>query len=215
MPARRMLVAAGISLVAAGGTAWGSGAVGAIVGTDGTINGCYAQENGQLRAVTAGEACRPSELALQWSQQGPRGDQGPQGVQGPAGPKGDKGEPGVTGAPGPKGDIGERGVAGPAGPQGPSGPSGIAEYRTVYTDGTAPLGFTQVGAFGTAEATATCPEGWRVVGGGVFDWNPTLRFQVVETAPGLHGEQLWRGAVYNPHPTSQAWGVTAICVKFA
>lgn len=202
MRAWRLTVAAALTLGAAG-TAWGSGAIGTIVGADGTINGCHDRLQGQLRVVEPAEQCRPNEVAVQWSQRGPKGDQGPQG------------EPGATGAPGPKGDKGEQGVAGPAGPQGPAGPSGIAEYRTVYTDGTAPFGFTQVGAFGTAEATATCPEGWRVVGGGVFDWNATLRFQVAESAPGVQGEQLWRGAVYNPHPTSQAWGVTAICLRFA
>lgn len=58
MRARNVLVAAAVALAAAG-AAWGSGAVGAIVGADGTINGCYAKETGLLRAVAGGRRVPP------------------------------------------------------------------------------------------------------------------------------------------------------------
>ena len=118
MRLKKIAAALGIMLGAVGGTAWAAGAIGSIVAADGTINGCYQQNNGQLRVVAAGEACRDSELALSWAQKGPQGIQGPQGVPGPQG---------VQGAEGPKGDkgaTGDRGVQGERGPQGPQGDPG-------------------------------------------------------------------------------------------
>jgi hypothetical protein len=63
MGARRVLLGVGV-LLATAGTAWGTGAVGAIVGADGTINGCYEQQTGMLRVVAEGSGCRANELAL-------------------------------------------------------------------------------------------------------------------------------------------------------
>ena len=60
------------TVLAVAGSAWALAASG-IVGADGTINGCYAKQNGQLRVVPPGAECRPSEEPLQWSQQGPQG----------------------------------------------------------------------------------------------------------------------------------------------
>ena len=49
---------------------------------EGVINGCYQKNQGQLRIVAAGTACRPDENAISWNVQGPKGDPGPQGPAG-------------------------------------------------------------------------------------------------------------------------------------
>ena len=88
------------------------------------IDACVKVQNGQVRIVAGGEACLPSEQAVSWSIEGPKGDTGPIG---PQGLKGDKGD---TGATGPTGPQGEQGETGPAGPQGPPGPAGGAANLT-------------------------------------------------------------------------------------
>lgn len=117
-------IGAALLVFALAGTAWATGAVSSIVAADGSINGCYKQQNGQLRVVASGEACGPSEAAIQWSQQGPRGEVGPQGPQGDAGTQGIQGPVGPPGPKGDKGDVGAQGIAGPAGAQGPQGETG-------------------------------------------------------------------------------------------
>jgi Collagen triple helix repeat (20 copies) len=106
-----------------GGTAWAA-QTSAIVGPDGTINGCYAQKNGSLRVVEPGTPCSRGELAISWNQKGATGETGPAGPPGPKGNKGATGETGPAGPPGPKGDAGATGAPGPAGPQGPKGDAG-------------------------------------------------------------------------------------------
>ena len=48
---------------------------------DGEIHGCYQKNQGQLRVIDAeqGQACRPSEEALVWNQEGVQGETGPRG----------------------------------------------------------------------------------------------------------------------------------------
>lgn len=125
MTIKKTFAALGILLGAAGGTAWAAGAIGSIVAADGTINGCYLQQNGQLRVVAAGEACRDSELPLSWAQQGPAGAAGERGAPGERGQKGEKGDPGVQG---------EMGLPGPAGPEGAPGPAGPAGAKGEVGD---------------------------------------------------------------------------------
>src|SRR4029453_13732900 len=121
-------LSAGVVVAAVGGGA----ALASIPDSSGVINGCYQKNVGNLRVIdsSAGDSCRPSEIAISWSQTGPQGPQGPQGPPGPQGPKGDTGPPGApgpagpAGPPGPKGDTGATGATGPAGPAGPPGPKG-------------------------------------------------------------------------------------------
>jgi hypothetical protein len=86
-----LALAAAVALTTMTGTAWATGTIASIVGPDGTINGCYrtdedkAGQKGELRLVTAGEACKNNELPIHWNQQGPKGDQGIRGPEGPAG----------------------------------------------------------------------------------------------------------------------------------
>ena len=78
-------------------------------------------QNGQARIVAAGVACGPSEDAVSWSIEGPKGDTGPQGPIGPTGPQGPKGD---TGAQGPQGTEGRRVTQGPQGEPGATGGHG-------------------------------------------------------------------------------------------
>jgi type VI secretion system secreted protein Hcp len=57
-----------------------------------TINACLNDE-GKLRLVTAGTACKKGETPLSWNTVGPAGAQG---AQGPAGPAGAQGPPGAS-----------------------------------------------------------------------------------------------------------------------
>jgi hypothetical protein len=50
------------------------------------IHACYQTANGQLRIVSEGSDCRPSETAISWNADGPQGQPGPQGAEGPPGP---------------------------------------------------------------------------------------------------------------------------------
>lgn len=82
---KRFVLGAVVGLALAGGVAWAT-----IPGNDGVIHGCYSA-NGSLRVIdpSAGTACKNSETAIQWNQQGPTGPPGPAGQQGPPGPAGD------------------------------------------------------------------------------------------------------------------------------
>jgi type VI secretion system Hcp family effector len=77
-------------------------AAGAIPGSDGVIHGCYRQgggpNDGSLRVVDDPASCAKNETAIQWSQQGPKGDQGIQGIQGVKGDQGVQGPPGANGS---------------------------------------------------------------------------------------------------------------------
>ena len=123
----RWLVAGVVVGVVGGGAAFA-----AIPDSSGVINGCYQKNVGNLRVIDpdAGDSCRPPEIAISWSQTGPRGPQGPQGPAGPkgdtgaTGPQGPAGPAGPQGPAGPKGDTGATGPQGPAGPAGPAGPQG-------------------------------------------------------------------------------------------
>jgi hypothetical protein len=106
---------------------------------------------------------------------GPAGAAGPQGLQGPAGPAGAAGSDGAVGPQGPAGADGGIGPQGPAGadgvdgaggPQGPAGATGPAGANGVSN-------YLQVVGVATADdettpktATATCPGGRSVLGGG-------------------------------------------------
>ena len=92
---------------------------------------------------------------------GPTGATGPQGPAGPAGPTGATGAPGPIGPTGPQGLTGQPGVAGPAGPAGPAG-AGIQTQIIIGSNSAAPAGS------GTVQATATCPPGEHITGGGYY-----------------------------------------------
>jgi hypothetical protein len=82
---------------------------------------------------------------------------GPAGAKGETGPQGPAGPIGPEGPQGPQGPEGQRGPAGPAGPQGVPGLSGV---ETVVANNFS----NQVRL--EAQATATCPNGKTLIGGG-------------------------------------------------
>lgn len=95
---------------------------------------------------------------------GPAGPVGPEGPAGPMGPAGPAGAPGATGPAGPAGATGPMGPYGPAGPMGPAGPAGVSGHEIVSA--TAFPAPTNVASFASVTASATCPAGKVVVGGG-------------------------------------------------
>lgn len=131
MHARIHRVALAVTAVAIVAIAGGVTYAVAEIGGGGVINGCYQKNVGNLRVIdpSAGDSCRPSEIAISWSQtgpQGPKGDKGDKGDPGPPGPAGPQGPAGATGPAGPAGPAGPQGPQGPAGPQGATGPQGPA-----------------------------------------------------------------------------------------
>jgi len=80
------------------------------------------------------------------------------GVQGPKGDTGETGPPGPVGPIGPKGDTGAVGPRGPAGANGSV--SGVQIIEATTTSSNSPPAGT------TATATATCPSGTILLGGG-------------------------------------------------
>ncbi len=153
---RRIGIAAVVALVVAGI------AYAAIPDSSGVIHGCYSK-SGALRVIDSSGKCANGELALNWNQQGPKGDIGPSGLPGPrgeigpagaqgaAGPKGDAGASGPAGAAGPQGAAGlqgPKGDAGATGPQGlkgdpgPQGPPGVVSSGGLYANAPSPLDTT-------------------------------------------------------------------------
>jgi hypothetical protein len=102
--------------------------------------------------LKAGSSCRRDEFSTKmfWNAKGETGASGPKGDTGATGPKGDTGATGAKGDTGPKGDPGIGGAAGLAGIEVVS----VSEPASGYN--------------GTAGkiATATCPSGKVVIGGG-------------------------------------------------
>ena len=139
--------------VLVGALVGGSVAYASIPDSSGIIHGCYQKNIGNLRVVDPStDACRPSEVGLDWNQTGPTGA---------AGPTGPKGGTGATGRTGPTGS------GGPTGATGPTGPAGIVGLRMV-------LGLpTIVAAHTNSESTVSCPAGDIAVTGDVFV-NPSV-----------------------------------------
>ena len=140
---RRILTAAGVTALLAGGAA----IYGSIPGASGVITACYKKSGGALRVIDAArDRCDPNnEVALEWNQIGPQGPAGPIGPQGPAGPQGPQGFQGV---PGPQGPVGPQGPAGPPGAGGPlaimkiNGDAAIqACFNAITGSTTIPCGF--------------------------------------------------------------------------
>jgi hypothetical protein len=68
-------------VVAMFGVAIGLGGVAfaTIPDSSGKVHACYVKGNGNLRVVESASACRKNETAIEWNQQGPKGDPGPPG----------------------------------------------------------------------------------------------------------------------------------------
>lgn len=123
--------------------------------------------------------------------QGPAGPQGPVGPPGPVGSAGATGAPGApgpagpigplgpigatgaTGAIGPAGSQGIQGVPGPTGPAGPAGPAGsVTGVQIVEGTPTSGPDFSK-------QASASCPSGKVIVGGGARTRSFTTQFSTL------------------------------------
>lgn len=152
------------------------------------ISGCYQKNSGQLRIlVNAGDACRPSEVAVQWNVEGPKGDKGDPGPPGAPGAAGPAGAPGEAGHSPVLAWIGDRiaideavagphltGPAGPVGPPGPQGPPGTGTGPQVRSYAPQVVSSVDVRTC-TAEDELSCTSSQRVgvtlpeEGGHAFD----------------------------------------------
>jgi hypothetical protein len=116
---------------------------------------------------------------------GATGPQGPAGAAGAAGPKGDTGATGPQGVQGPaglpgvQGPTGPQGLTGPQGPVGPQGPAGIITGHQVVSTALSTVTLTGVQS---TTASATCPAGKRVFGGG-YETTGTSVLQTVSMYP--------------------------------
>jgi hypothetical protein len=130
------------------------------------------------------------------------------GARGPEGPQGQRGPQGPAGPAGPKGDIGPAGPAGPAGPTGAQGPSGISGYVVVVTP---VANATTIASGQTGRVGVVCPDGRRVLGGGVAHYPENGSARVVESTPADTGTG-WTALVYNGGNSafeSYAWATCA------
>jgi hypothetical protein len=105
---------------------------------------------------------------------------------------------------GPQGPAGPAGATGPAGPQGPQGPAGITSMTTASAD-MQPFGLP--GSPSEPYATATCPAGTVVTGGGI---KPPQDGQVLASYPTSDGTG-WFGQEYG----GPAGGVGTVYVECA
>lgn len=167
-----------------------------------------------IAIVLAAGALGVSVVSLVSSPDAVAGPQGPTGLQGSAGPQGVQGIPGPQGATGAQGPAGPRGATGLAGKQGPAGPEGAAGARgpvgatgangTIVAS-TAVSGTPVLSAIdppvGTAvTATATCPQGGIVLGGGAQVSAPGTAVKDVVLRSSLPTANGWRatGSVIAP-----------------
>src|SRR5581483_1040483 len=127
----------------------------------------------------------------------PAGSQAALGA-GPQGPRGPKGE---------KGDRGPAGPSGPAGPAGPQGPPGLSRWTYVTQGMTVPPDAIKT-------ATANCPAGTRVLGGGVatssaYDTNTHILNDAPSGAATGWYATIWNNAGANLTITYYVWAICA------
>lgn len=134
---------------------------------------------------------------------GPQGEQGvagAQGPQGPIGPQGAQGPVGATGAQGPQGEQGLPGREGKTGPQGPQGEPGISSYSIVRVSSSTDSSFLKT-------ATASCPQGKYVLGGGAYIDNNNARLQLQASYPDTKAS--WTAQAREQGNFGGTWTLTA------
>ena len=153
--------------------------------TGNVITAC-AKKDGEVYLIGTGfqrATCARGDLALTWNIQGP---------------KGDKGDPGATGP------VGPQGPQGPVGPQGPQGSAALAQQLDVQQ-----ITNQAVTSSGLQRTEAVCPDGYTLIGGGVFTGD--ARSQLVDSAPGLQPNS-W-AAIYNNPFDGILNGAVAYCAR--
>jgi collagen triple helix repeat protein len=179
----RRLVLVGAAAMVVAGVAYA-----AIPDSSGVVHGCYSTKNGALRVIDTSAKCGNGELALNWNQQGPKGDTGAIGLQGP---KGDTGAAGPAGAAGPQGPQGQTGAIGPQGPQGLQGKPGVSGFEVVRQDETLNNPYCNPSTHCQYEFIVECPPGKVAFGGGFDDTSP-----MNPTLPGTATEGITLGSNY-------------------
>jgi hypothetical protein len=106
------------------------------------------------------------------------------------GKRGLQGDPGPQGQPGTQGPQGLQGLPGPQGAPGPQGPAAVSGYQMVKATVSAP-------AQNVADASAACPLGKYILGGGADAGTTGPASAVLRSAP---------DGFFNGYPDS--WGVT-------
>ena len=211
---RRLVAVFAILVLLTGATAYTVSAT-----NTGAFFACLSK-GGQLSDVVLGDTapeCKPGDVNVSWSQQGPAGPTGPQGAKGdtgpagptgaqgdtgpagPTGPQGAQGDTGPAGPTGPQGAQGDTGPAGPTGPQGPqgdTGPTGPQGPAGTSVDTTQVLGRTVTVVASTSvtpnnfgSVSVSCPTGYEAVGGGV-DTGSFLLMSVTSSGPTYNGARL-------------------------
>jgi hypothetical protein len=157
-------------------------------------------KDGQVRTADVGDG---SLLAKDFA-----AGQLPAGARGPAGPAGTPGAAGPEGPQGPEGPEGQRGPQGPQGPQGQQGPAGLSGVETVSVND-----FSNV-VRREATATATCPAGKQVIGGGA-DLNSAIQERqtgIIRSRPAGNNAWIATGRTYEPN-TGVMLTVYAVCAR--
>ncbi len=143
---------------------------------------------------------------------GPAGAPGAAGAPGPAGPSGSpgaNGEQGLPGQPGERGLPGLQGAMGAPGAKGEQGSPGISEYQVV--DGSFENS-SQTG-INEARASATCPAGKSVIGGGDSTAGSDADVYIVSSAP--NGTAEWEAVATAASEERYELVAVAICAKVA
>jgi hypothetical protein len=128
---------------------------------------------------------------------------GPQGPTGPQGPVGPMGPTGPIGATGPAGPVGPMGPTGATGPQGVQGPAGVSGHERVEGPSTP----TDSGAI--KSASATCPAGKVLIGGGYALTETTAAITVQLNGPDIG--QTWTVQALRTSG-SEDWGLRAFAL---
>jgi hypothetical protein len=153
-----VVVIAALGVVAAGGIAYA-----AIPSADGVIHACFnssTKPSGQLRVIDpqTGATCAKNETALNFNQQGPKGDQGLPGTDG---------KDGLDGAPGANGIDGVDGVDGLDGADGKAGAPGVSDGYLALHD----AAITLLNHSPVAVVTLNLPAGSYVITGKTILYN--------------------------------------------
>jgi hypothetical protein len=186
--------------IALGGSAYAAATITGSTIKDGTITGRDVKN-----ASLGTEDLNPRAVSSLTGRVGQAGPAGPAGPRGESGPKGEKGAPGPAGPGGPTGPQGPAGPRGEQGPVGPGGAAGVSGWQYVTKRSYYDLSSGQWDIW-----SVNCPNGKRVLGGGVSTTEP-YHARVLESAPAGDGTG-WGVAIRNeggPKMAAYAWAICA------
>jgi hypothetical protein len=204
---QRLMVAGALVL----GLVLGAAAL-AVAGNGGVIYACVNNDSGTVKIVDADTVCNENWTLTTWNQEGAPGADGADGQDGADGADGQDGADGADGQDGEDGADGQDGEDGFDGQDGADGadgtPGGLSGLERVT--GTA---FGAVAEGETISATAVCPAGKSVTGGGFTTSDPRLRiFESATTVAVAQWTVNWVATVDVPNAVVVA---EAICAHSA